>query len=60
MTYNNIHNITAGQIYVNRKTGEEVTVTKYTKTDATRGEVKVQGRAFAIGNLAFLNEYRLK
>lgn len=60
MNYDNSHNITAGQTYINRETGAEATVTKYTKIDATRGDVRIEGRMTGIELRTFHNEYRLK
>ncbi len=58
MTYDNSHDIERGSVWVNRETEEQVTVTKYTRIDSSRGDVRIEGRQTGIELRTFHQEYR--
>ncbi len=59
MTYDNAqHDIERGSVWINKKTGEQVTVTKYDRIDSSRGDVRITGRQCGIELRTFHQEYR--
>ncbi len=58
MTYGNHHDIERGSIWVNRETGEKVTVVKYNRIDDRRSEVLVEERKCWMSARTFHQEYR--